>query len=287
MISRKSTVKLELLYEHIFTTKTEPGYLEHFDMQALWEYLYEEEIEGWFMTVLKAAERAPHFKTLVFMLNTSFDKNPESGQQVLMQMANAVLKFHGPNIDSPRHVNDDGVILTKAFLRQLEIDGFVYRNEKLYSIERAVIPEQEEQNYLEQLIKELKLVDVDTIKHHLRLSEDHFVNGRWDDSISNSRKVLDAILNQLTQAVYLKVEGKPAPQGLLTNARQTREYLEKQGLITTPEREAFDKTYGVLSVTGGHPYIAEKDQARLLRHLALTFSQFVLLRYQGFLNNNP
>lgn len=126
-----------------------------------------------------------------------------------------------------------------------------------------------------------------SVLHHLKLSEEHFLEGKWDDSISNSRKVLDAILKQVTDAVYLKKKSTPAPPGLLKNATQTREYLENQGLITMPEMEALAKNYGLLSVTGGHPYIAEKDQARLMRHLALTFSQFVLLRYQGFLSKNP
>ena len=39
--------------------------------------------------------------------------------------------------------------------------------------------------------------------------------------------------------------------------------------------------------TGSHPYIAQQDQARLLRQLALVLSQFILLRYQGYLNQKP
>jgi hypothetical protein len=286
MISRKSTVRLEVLYEYIFTEVHEVEYLEHFNMESLWEYLFEEEIDGWFMTALQAATKTPQFKTLVFMLHTMKDQS-EATQRVLMQMTNAALKFHGPNIDSPKHENSDGVILTKALLRQLEIDGYVYRNEKLYPAESTVIPEEEEQSYLEQLIKELGLIDPDTVKHHLQLSEEHFLQGRWDDSISNSRKVLDAILKQVTELIYQKVNTKPPPLALLKNATDTRVFLEKQGILTPVEREALDKNYGVLSATGGHPYIAEKDQARLMRHLALTFSQFVLLRYQGFLSENP
>jgi hypothetical protein len=30
-----------------------------------------------------------------------------------------------------------------------------------------------------------------------------------------------------------------------------------------------------------HPFIARQDQARLMRNLSLTFSQFVLLRLEG------
>jgi hypothetical protein len=177
--------------------------------------------------------------------------------------------------------------LIKHLEARLELDNYKYKNGNLHPIESTVIPEREEQSYLEELTAEVNLNDQNTIKHHLRLSEEHFLNGKWDDSISNSRKVLDAILKQITERVYLAVEKKSAPIGFLKNAQHTREYLERQGLVTTVERETLDKTYALLSVTGGHPYIAEKDQARLMRHLALTFSQFVLLRYQGFLSNNP
>jgi hypothetical protein len=40
---------------------------------------------------------------------------------------------------------------------------------------------------------------------------------------------------------------------------------------------AVTSAYKLLSETGGHPYIAEKDQARLTRHLALIYCQLVLL----------
>ena len=174
----------------------------------------------------------------------------------------------------------------RGLLDRQELDGYIYKNGKLFTADSSVIKEQEEQTYLEKLVDEFELPDPDTIKHHLSLSDEHFLHGKYDDSISNSRKVLDAILQQVTAAVYLKTENKPAPAGLLKNATQTRGYLEKRGLVTAAERESLDKNYGLLSVTGGHPYIAEKDQARLMRHLALTFGQFVLLRYQGFLKKN-
>ena len=56
-----------------------------------------------------------------------------------------------------------------------------------------------------------------------------------------------------------------------------------KGLIEKKEREAIDKVYGLLSHTGGHPYMAEGDQARLLRQLSLVLTQFALLRLEGAL----
>jgi hypothetical protein len=54
-------------------------------------------------------------------------------------------------------------------------------------------------------------------------------------------------------------------------------------VLETKEKKAISEIYGLLSETGGHPYIAENDQARLSRNLALTISQFVMLRYEGVL----
>jgi hypothetical protein len=73
----------------------------------------------------------------------------------------------------------------------------------------------------------------------------------------------------------------PLSQSMYEKPVLVREYLENEGLLEKKETEAISKVYGLLSHTGNHPYMAERDQARLLRHLALTFSQFVILRLQG------
>jgi hypothetical protein len=57
-------------------------------------------------------------------------------------------------------------------------------------------------------------------------------------------------------------------------------------LLDTKETETLAKVYGLLSQTGSHPNMAFNDQARLLRHLALAFSQFVMLRLQGSLKGS-
>jgi hypothetical protein len=66
-----------------------------------------------------------------------------------------------------------------------------------------------------------------------------------------------------------------------------RDYLEQNGLLEGKEKDALAKVYGLLSETGGHPYMAQNEQARLLRHLALSFSQFAMLRFRGCLAARP
>ena len=98
--------------------------------------------------------------------------------------------------------------------------------------------------------------------------------------ISNSRKVLEAVLQQIA-AVHSEKRGAPLKAEVLERAARVRDYLEEAKILGKKEKDAIASIYGLLSETGGHPHIAHRDQARLMRHLALTFSQFVLLRFQG------
>jgi hypothetical protein len=286
---------------------------------ALNTFFFERDYEVYFMQLMRTSTVGKSDMNLVNAIASihtgetlvpgtpdwNYEARQELGQQLLRKMAEDILRYYEitpvRQVDYSKAQNEQQIqilrrmalidrpaeIEIKRLESRLELDGYKYKNGKLYAIESSVIPEEEEQSYLERLTSEVNLTDQNTVKHHSQLSEEHYLNGKWDDSISNSRKVLDSILTQVMEALYLKIEQTTAPAGLAKNAFQTRQYLERQGIVTTAEREALDKAYGVLSVTGGHPYIAEKDQARLMRHLSLTFSQFVLLRYQGYLTNNP
>ncbi len=100
---------------------------------------------------------------------------------------------------------------------------------------------------------------------------------------SNSRKYLESILQEVATAHSVHVKGSTLPAGTYTRPVKVRDYLEQEGLVERKEKATIAQVYGLLSETGGHPYMARNDQARLLRHLALTFSQFVMLRLQGSL----
>lgn len=131
------------------------------------------------------------------------------------------------------------------------------------------------------LVQSLNFSNDTVIRHHLEQTDDHYTAGRWDDSIGNARKVWEAVLQEAAAVHNQRVTGTPLPERTYTSPAGVRDYLESAGLLVIKEKDAIAKVYGLMSETGGHPYIAEKDQARLMRHLALTFSEFVLLRLQG------
>jgi hypothetical protein len=169
----------------------------------------------------------------------------------------------------------------QRLLRSLELDGFIIRDGRLLASETNVLAEEEELGVLESLFRSLGLQNEQTAFHHLDLSEQHYLAGRWDDSISNSRKFLESVLQEVADAYNIQRYHTPLPQNTYERPIKIRDYLENEDLISSKEKEALIKVYGLLSDTGGHPYMARSDQARLLRNLALTQSQFIMLRLQG------
>jgi hypothetical protein len=111
-----------------------------------------------------------------------------------------------------------------------------------------------------------------------------YLESRWNDTISNARNFLEAILSQVGNALHLKLQNSP----LITHRPvEIRDYLASAGLIDDTEKQAIARIYGLISNTGSHPNIAAEDEARLMRNLALTFSQYILLQWEGYLRNNP
>lgn len=82
-------------------------------------------------------------------------------------MATDILTIGNPDFDAEPNPRDEMENLLRALVRQLELDGYVFRKNKLYPIESSVIDEQREQTYLDALIDTLNLPDPATIKHHM------------------------------------------------------------------------------------------------------------------------
>ncbi len=174
----------------------------------------------------------------------------------------------------------------EELIRSLELDGFQLKNGKLIYTEVEILDTNKETGILEELYGSLGLNNKETALHHLNLSVEHYINGKWDDSISNSRKFMECCLREIASLHSLKKHNMELPNRNYESPRDVRDYLERENLLETKEKNATAAIYGLLSNTGSHPYIADSDQARLLRHLSLTLSQFVMLRLEGFINQD-
>jgi hypothetical protein len=211
----------------------------------------------------------------------TFPQREKLGQRYLKDLAEDMIEYC-----EMEKVSSDTQDQISKLKSKLELDGYIWNpvSKKLLFSEEAVLDVKEEQGVLTTLVNQLSLDNKDTILHHLTMSEDHYVNQKWDDSISQSRKFLESIFQEVAARHHNMLHNRPLSRDIYDQPKEIREYLEKNKLIESKEKEAISKIYGLLSDTGGHPYIAEKDQARLMRHLALTFCQFIMLRLSGYLN---
>jgi hypothetical protein len=195
------------------------------------------------------------------------------GQEYLINLLEDILNFWHIEVLTDEQIETKKLV--SKLLNQLELDGYIYINSHILYPEEDVLNVEEERSLLKALISSLNLSKQDLTVHFLDLSEEHYIGHRWDDSISNSRKFLESVLQEIAASYNLHKNGIPLPKTVYEYPKEVRNYLLKEGLIEAKEKEAIYSIYGLLSHTGSHPYMAKDDQARLLRHLALTTSQFV------------
>jgi len=297
MISRKTAKNIAELYHDVFyryQTTFGPGgpeRIEMLDTSHLYDYLYEHNYEAWFLNATKklyiADVRA--LKEFIMGLHTgeavvpatpnwTLSQRTQLGQRLLKNLAEDMLM-------SFYNKETGGFGSADQLKSELELDGYIFKEGKLYFSEAAVLDTEGEVGILEKLAQEADLENQTVIKHHLDLSEKHFLESKWDDSIANSRKFLESVLQEIASKHHQTKTGTPINKDTYEWAGKVRNYLESVGLFATKEKDATASIYQLLSETGSHPYIAEKDQARLMRYLALTFSQFALLRFQGYLQS--
>jgi hypothetical protein len=171
----------------------------------------------------------------------------------------------------------------QTLIKNLELDGYGFRDGRLIPPESDVLGTDEEGGILATLFNDLGLANWPTAKHCLDLSEEHWLGKKWDDCVSNARRFMESVLQESAAAYSTRLKGVELAKSTYESPAAVRNYLESEGLLEAREKRAIAEVYGLLSNTGSHPNIAKKDQARLLRQVALIFSQFVMLRLRDSL----
>ena len=264
---------------------------------GIYDFLYDHSYPAWFCNIARKTAPAYHttrpFQDFILKLHTgeavvtatpdwTWEQRERLGQQLLRDLAQDLIGHWNGRQRGYSDREIDGIL--DRLRAGLELDGYQFREGKLLAPESDVLDAREQGGVLQTLYTELNLPDSETVFHHLALSEEHYLAKRWDDSISNSRKFLEAVLEAVAAAFSSQKESATLDASVVGKPVRVREYLERAGLLERKEKEAIASIYGLLSETGGHPYMAGSEQARLLRHLALTLSQFIMLRLRGALS---
>lgn len=297
MISRRTALKSGDLYELVFTYKKRTNYnsLRHCIKKGeFYDFLFENDYQAWFCnSVSSLHERSREVKEHIARLHTgetlisatpnwNTEEREKLGQQYLKDLIRDILDYFYQIED--KYVRNKYEQTTNELIRLLELDGYQYKTGILLIPEADSFDIDTEKSYLHELIEDTQIGNVDVIKHHLDLSEEHYTNSKWDDSIGNSRKFFEEIVRQTAIRHYFDQNQKELDNKISNKAGSCISYLKKEGLLEEKEDKALGELYVLMSDTGGHPYMAKKDQARLLRNLSLTIAQFVLLRFQGYQN---
>lgn len=290
MISRPTALALATAYTSRFTTDATRDRPAVVHRDAVYDFLFENNYTAWFCNVAKSPQSVRGFKEFWLKIHTgeslfsstpqwTWEQREKKGQQLLHELAKDHLNWHENKARFMSWKPASYAITTEALLRRLELDGYVYKDGLLLQQQGDVLNVEEEASVLASLYARAKLARSADAFEFLRLSEEHFVAGRWSDCISNVRKFFELTLQEGARALSGFKE-EPLSATALARPVDVRKYLEDSGMFERKEREAIDKLYGLLSETGAHPYMAESDQARLLRQLSLTMVQFALLRLE-------
>ncbi|MBU4129109.1 MAG: hypothetical protein L6302_07020 [Desulfobacteraceae bacterium] len=261
---------------------------------SIYDFLYTNDFEAFFCNSARMNTYPRTLKDWLLQLHTGeslvqFTKNwawqerEKLGQRYLKDLAECILNWYSQQTE--QWMLQPYLTYKNELYRRLELDNYVYRDKVLYFTGADVLNVDQERTLLHHLHSSLQLPDQAQTFEFLKLAEDHFVAGRWSDSISNARKFFEAVLSQIAAQYSVKKLRSELSEKTLSRPVEVRRFLEDRGLIEKRERETIEKTYGLLSQTGGHPYMAENDQARLLRQLCLILTQFALLRLEGALKN--
>jgi hypothetical protein len=302
MISRKTTKAIAEAFERCFSySKHVSGrYGSRSRLHAfvsadeLYDFLFVNDYSPWFCNLAKTLSGGGKRSVLemVMRLHTgetvaqstpewTWEKRQQLGERYLKDLAEDIV-IHWQN-ETDQNLKDRYKDQIDVVVKSLELDGFIFRDGQLLVPEAEVVNTREEHGVLQTLYLSLGLENQAVASHHLELSEEHYTSGKWDDSISNSRKFLECVLSEIVASHSLRTKGVRPSTSLLERPSEVRDYLENENLLETKEKEALAKVYSLLSHTGSHPYMAQNDQARLLRHLSLTFTQFAMLRFEGLL----
>lgn len=298
MISRKTTLKLADFFRDHFASEAYGGGSSHMARSPakvyrdkLYDFLFGCNYEGWFCNTSKKLPYPRDVEEWIMKLHTgetqaaatpnwNWEQREKLGQEYLRNLAEDVLTWFENEAD-PKYERPSYKPKIEQLIKSLELDGYLWREKKLLAPNEDVLDLRETSTVLNSLYSTLGLTNGKVAFHHLNLSEEHFLNSKWDDSIANARKFFECTMSEVASVFSSRTGKSSLTVQQLQQPVAVRDYLEREGLLESKEKEAISKVYGLLSHTGGHPYMAERDQARLLRNLSLTLSQFVLLRLEG------
>lgn len=264
MISRRTSRTIAEIYEKMFRNlHSSTGGARYYTLNkdTIYDFLFDNNYPAWFCNLAKGTWESSitrKFKEFIMRLHTgessmsvtsewTWKQREQLGQENLHNLAQDMLN-HWSDMDDEQ--DKEYYASEIDFLtRNLELDGYSYKDHRLLISESDVFDVQEEAGVLEATFSNLLLNNKETAFHHLKLSEEHYLDAKWDDSISNSRKFLESVLQEVAYSHSMSINKTPISNEVYSRPTKVREYLEKQGMLESKEKKALSSIYGLLSNT--------------------------------------
>lgn len=300
MISRRSAIVLAELYARVFYSR-ERGYSYEshpwVDGITLKNFLYVRDYEPWLMNSVKAltSRSSQMLIDLIMDLQTGAtvrkavrdvdrEQSLQIGHSILKSLAADMLAFL-EDLDLSKVLGKRNTFLVDSLTSMLELDGYVFRNGRLYQTEANVIDQEVEEDELLRLYTEEEFGSKDELVEHLDFAAKHFEENNWIDCVVRARLALEVVMREVAAKHHHESHGKPIDPVSIDRAAKVRDYLQDKGVLNKVETEMVTKVYAFLSVSGPHPGTSGRDPARLCRNLALTLSQYAILRLKQSLSS--
>jgi len=166
--------------------------------------------------------------------------------------------------------------------RSLELEGLRIDKQKLtLAPVESVVNEQHEESRLVGLVKQGRLQNEAIVLKHLADAQELFVQAKDHPSISESRSLIQALVDDISAATHASGTYSLGYPAGMANRLQ---YLQDVGFFTPDEKAAFGAAWGFLSA-GSHPGIPSRDEARIGLILSLEFGQVLLLKFANWVAN--
>jgi hypothetical protein len=159
----------------------------------------------------------------------------------------------------------------KRAVAALQLDGLAWQGSQLRRVDESAFDVVEGATVIEALYTRTALPDPARITRELREIDDHYESGKWGDSIKHARDLLELILSTIVRSLY--------PSAKASRPVEVRGALTDGQFWDVKECGYVNALYQLLSEKGGHPNLAEQDNALICRQYALSVVHFVLLRY--------
>lgn len=140
----------------------------------------------------------------------------------------------------------------------------------------------EKASIIKSKFKNFKLGQKEEFEQFYNDMNEHFENSKWSDSIHNSRKLYEIVLNECAKYYSInilkdgKIDGSEKPV-------QIREYLENNNFFSEDEANIVRYYYKYISNIGSHSKMALQEQADFSRVMSINTMLYALNRLEKFM----